>query len=134
MAPKLGMTAAKRPKSTLPNGQIGVVVGKLVAGGAADRAGLKDGDVIVKVGRTAIQSLDEWKEISATWLAGECVTFTLLDQSADPSIAQPAIPVNSSLKRVFEVGTTGKQNTLEWVRTLRSIAKLKYAKIPVDDV
>jgi S1-C subfamily serine protease len=65
------------PSST-PNGDAGAYVQSVTSGGAADRAGIKDGDLIVSVDGTPIRSFDELRGLISAHSPGETVTITLV--------------------------------------------------------
>ncbi|MCA9783134.1 MAG: DegQ family serine endoprotease [Candidatus Cloacimonetes bacterium] len=62
----LGLTVAEldsRSQSRLGRGRTGVMVESVDQGGAADRAGLEPGDIILEVGRRTVESVDDFNKI-----------------------------------------------------------------------
>lgn len=55
----------------------GVLVNSVEAGGAAEKAGLKAGDVIVKVDDKSVESMKELNAIKKSYKAGDTVTVTV---------------------------------------------------------
>ena len=60
----------------------GVFVYSVVKGGAGDKAGLQMGDVITKVGDTAVSSMEELAAVKKTYRAGDTVTLTVYRDGA----------------------------------------------------
>ena len=117
MGAKVGFTPAKRPGKDKP----GVVVSKVAAGSNAERCGLRDGDVLVRAGSTDVATVDEFKELSGGWLAGDSVLMRVVRGEGDAA---------EELKIWLEIGagTLPKKNTAEYVRAVRRIAGMKVAK------
>ncbi len=55
----------------------GVVVGEVIEGGAAERAGIIDGDLIVKVNDQAVTSVEEINEIRDKFKPGDTISITV---------------------------------------------------------
>ena len=55
----------------------GVYVSSTESGGAAEKAGLKSGDVIVKVGDKAVASLSDLNAVKKSYKAGDTATLTV---------------------------------------------------------
>lgn len=70
----------------------GVYINQVLENAAADKAGLKKGDIIVKIGDREIQSMDDLKEELEYYEAGSEVTFTVM-QMADGGYASTSIRV-----------------------------------------
>lgn len=70
----------------------GVYINQVLENAAADKAGLKKGDIIVKIGDRDIQSMDDLKEELEYYEAGSEVTFTVM-QMADGGYASTRIRV-----------------------------------------
>ena len=70
----------------------GVYINQVLENGAAARAGLKKGDIIVKIGDQDIKSMDELKAELEYYEAGSEVTFTVM-QIRDGDYAQTRIRV-----------------------------------------
>jgi S1-C subfamily serine protease len=64
--------------SETPNGDAGAYVQSVTPGGAADLAGIRDGDLIVDVDGTAIRSFDELRGFISSHSPGETVTVTVI--------------------------------------------------------
>jgi S1-C subfamily serine protease len=65
---------------TAPNGVSGVVVNNVVAGGPAEKAGLKNGDVISKLNGTAVTSANDFVTAIGNHKVGDTVTVTVTHQ------------------------------------------------------
>ena len=117
MGSKLGFTPAKRPGKDKP----GVLVTKVVAGSNAERCGLREGDVLVRAGSTNVATVDEFKELSGGWLAGDSVLIRVVRGEGEAA---------EEVKVWVEVGagTLPKKNITEYVRAVRRIAGMKVAK------
>ena len=117
MGSKVGFTPAKRPGKD----KLGVLVTKLVAGSNAERCGLREGDVLVRAGSTNVASVDEFKEVSGGWLAGDSVLMRVVRGEGEAA---------EEVKVWVEIGagTLPKKNTIEYVRAVRRIAGMKVAK------
>ena len=117
MGAKPGVTVGKRPGK----GKEGVTVGKVAAGSGAERAGLREGDVVVRVGREVVSGVDEWKEMSNTWQAGEVLQLRVLRGEGEAA---------EEVTVAVEMGaaTAPKKNSAEYVRSLRRLAGMKYAR------
>lgn len=59
--------------STTPNGDAGAYVQSVTNGGAADKAGIKSGDIIVAVDGVAVASFDELRGLTSGYAPGEKV-------------------------------------------------------------
>jgi serine protease Do len=68
-------------KSINPNKKGGVLVVGVDENGPAQRAGLKNGDIITKLGTQNINNLSDWDEVVSLVRAGEKVDITYLRQS-----------------------------------------------------
>ena len=55
----------------------GVLVSAVESGGAAERAGIRTGDVIIKVGEKAVTSLKDLNAVKKSYKAGDTVTVTV---------------------------------------------------------
>jgi S1-C subfamily serine protease len=64
--------------STTPNGDAGAYVQSVTDGGAAAKAGIKDGDLIVAVDGTPIRGFDELRGLISSHSPGETVTVTVV--------------------------------------------------------
>jgi len=64
--------------SATPNGDAGAYVQSVTGGGAADKAGIKDGDLIVSVDGTPIRSFDGLRGLISSHSPGETVTVTVV--------------------------------------------------------
>jgi putative serine protease PepD len=64
--------------SATPNGDAGAYVQSVTPGGAADKAGIKDGDLIVSVDGTPIRGFDELRGLISSHSPGETVTITVV--------------------------------------------------------
>ncbi len=67
----------KGPSET-PNGDAGAYVESVTSGGAADQAGIVDGDLIVAVDGTAIRSFDELRGLISSHSPGDTVSVTVV--------------------------------------------------------
>ena len=121
MGAKPGFVVGKRTGKGKEGG--GVVVGKVTAGSGAERAGLREGDLLMRVGRDAVAGVDEFKELSAAWQAGEVVVVKVRRGGEG---GEAAVEVKVAVE--MGAGTAPKKNSMEFVRSLRRIAGLKYAK------
>lgn len=115
---KLGLSVNKNKNGS------GVVITKISSGSSAANIGLCDGDIIIKADQNSIESLDEWKEISKGWKAGDLVKLQI---QRPPAITGGNNDIGV-IKLVLEVGGGGKKTTVESIRALRLIAGLKVAK------
>ena len=117
MGNKVGFTPAKRPGKDKP----GVLVSKVVAGSNAERCGLREGDVLIRAGSTDVTTVDEFKELSGGWLAGDNVLMRVVRGEGEAA---------EEVKVWVEIGagTLSKKNTTEYVRAVRRIAGMKVAK------
>jgi regulator of sigma E protease len=79
------------------------VLGKLIAGGPAERAGLKEGDRILRAGDKAV---DSWESLVAAVRAGPGIPLRLLVQRDSASFAVEVTPdaVSSGDTRVGRIG------------------------------
>ncbi len=79
--PYFAITAEEvTPRRAQQNGysvSAGVRVSSLEAGGASEKAGLKEGDIIVKVGDKAITSMNDLNGVKKSYKAGDTVTVTV---------------------------------------------------------
>ena len=64
----------------------GVFVYSVEEGGAADRAGLQMGDVIVKVGDTDINSMEDLTVVKKQYTSGDTTTFTIWRQGQEMTV------------------------------------------------
>ncbi len=64
--------------SATPNGDAGAYVQSVTEGGAAAKAGIKDGDLIVSVDGTTIRGFDELRGLISSHSPGETVTVTVV--------------------------------------------------------
>ena len=69
----------------LPNTK-GVFIGKVNDNGSAEKAGLKDGDVILKIGSKEVNSVAELQEEIGKRRPGDKVTLTIRNKSGDEEI------------------------------------------------
>ncbi len=69
----LGLTG---PSST-PNGDAGAYVQSVTSGGAADKAGIKAGDIITGIDGTQIRSFDELRGVVSSYSPGDKVVVTI---------------------------------------------------------
>ena len=116
---KPGFTVAKRTGKVKEGG--GVVVGKVSAGSGAERAGLREGDVVMRVGREEVKGVEEFKEMSGAWQAGEVVVLDVRRGEGEAAV---------DVKVRVEVGaaTAPKRNSVEFIRSMRRLAGMKHAK------
>jgi serine protease Do len=89
---KIGMKVANITpdlisKYQLPQQVQGVVITSIDPKGIAAQAGLQDGDVILKLNRSAIQSVDEFNKIMKQVKPGDNLLFYLLRDDANLFIA-----------------------------------------------
>ena len=73
----------------------GVFVYSVEEGGAADKAGFKMGDVIIKVGDTDITSMEDLNVVKKQYSAGDTATFTIYrdGQEMTMEVTWDAVPV-----------------------------------------
>lgn len=71
------LTAAVAKKSQLPAGSTGVVVSRVDVHSAAERAGLKPGDVITAIGGTAVQDVPDLRNRLALLRVGDVVELSV---------------------------------------------------------
>ncbi len=74
--PYLGIVGGTFNSNYVPNSAVseGVYVYSVEEGGAADKAGIKAGDVITKIGDEAIASLDDITTLRKSYVSGDTVT------------------------------------------------------------
>ena len=64
----------------------GVFVYSVEEGGAADKAGLKMGDVIIKVDDTDITSMEDLTAVKKQYSAGDTATFTIYREGQETRV------------------------------------------------
>ena len=84
--------------SATPNGDAGAYVQSVTGGGAADKAGIKDGDLIVSVDGTPIRGFDELRGLISAHSPGETVTVTVVrdGQRIDIDVTLGTLSTSSS--------------------------------------
>jgi Do/DeqQ family serine protease len=76
-----------KEKNKLPNTK-GVFVSKVVADGSADKAGMKDGEVILKIGSKEVNSVAELQEEIGKRRPGDKVNLTVRTKDGDEEIKE----------------------------------------------
>jgi serine protease Do len=71
----------------------GVYISEVVSGSAADKAGLKQGDIITAIDGTSISSVDELSSIMSSHSSGDTVSMTISRQSSSGSYASSTVSV-----------------------------------------
>ena len=117
MGSKVGFTAGKRAARGW--GRCGG--DEVVVGSGAERCGLREGDVVVRAGSVDVGTVDEFKELSGGWLAGDNVLMRVVRGEGEAA-EEKKIWVE------IGAGTLPKKNTTEYVRAVRRIAGMKVAK------
>ena len=64
----------------------GVLVSAVSEDGAAEKAGIKGGDLIVKIGKETVESLEDYMEVMGDLRAGETVKITVKRDGKDKAI------------------------------------------------
>jgi S1-C subfamily serine protease len=72
--------------SETPNGDAGAYVQSVTSGGAADKAGIKKGDLVVSVDGTAVRSFDELRGMVSAYSPGDTVTVQVVRNGATQNI------------------------------------------------
>jgi putative serine protease PepD len=81
--PAIGVEAATVSGSS---GRAGARISRLVAGGAADRAGLEPGDLVTELEGTAVRSVDELIVAIRTHKVGETVSLTFVRDGQERTV------------------------------------------------
>ncbi len=76
-----------KEKNKLPNTK-GVYVSKVVAEGSADKAGMKDGEVILKIGSKEVNSVAELQEEIGKRRPGDKISLTVRTKDGDEDIKE----------------------------------------------
>ena len=76
-----------KEKNKLPNTK-GVFVSKVVADGSADKAGMKDGEVILKIGSKEVNSVAELQEEIGKRRPGDKISLTVRTKDGDEDIKE----------------------------------------------
>jgi S1-C subfamily serine protease len=76
-----------KEKNKLPNLK-GVFVAKVIEDGSADKAGLKDGDVILKIGNKEVNSVASLQEEIGKRRPGDKVSITIRQKDGDEEIKE----------------------------------------------
>ena len=76
-----------KEKNKLPNTK-GVFVSKVVAEGSADKAGMKDGEVILKIGSKEVNSVAELQEEIGKRRPGDKISLTVRTKDGDEDIKE----------------------------------------------
>ncbi len=76
-----------KEKNKLPNTK-GVYVSKVVAEGSADKAGIKDGEVILKIGSKEVNSVAELQEEIGKRRPGDKISLTVRTKDGDEDIKE----------------------------------------------
>jgi serine protease Do len=76
-----------KEKNKLPNTK-GVFVSKVVEDGSADKAGMKDGEVILKIGSKEVNSVAELQEEIGKRRPGDKVSLTIRNKEGDEEIKE----------------------------------------------
>lgn len=76
-----------KEKNKLPNTK-GVFVSKVVEDGSADKAGMKDGEVILKIGSKEVNSVAELQEEIGKRRPGDKVSLTIRNKDGDEEIKE----------------------------------------------
>ncbi len=76
-----------KEKNELPNLQ-GVYVSKVIEGGAADKAGIKDGEVILKVGNHLVNSVASLQEEIGRRRPGDKIALTVRKKNGDEEVKE----------------------------------------------
>jgi Do/DeqQ family serine protease len=76
-----------KEKNKLPNTK-GVYVSKVVADGSADKAGMKDGEVILKIGSKEVNSVAELQEEIGKRRPGDKISLTVRTKDGDEDIKE----------------------------------------------
>ena len=95
--------------ATYYNMPIGAYVYEIAKGGAADKAGMKKGQVITKLGDDKIKSSEQLSEIVALYKSGEIVELTVQELTTDGTYTEKIIKVTlSSVQATDENDETPK--------------------------
>jgi Do/DeqQ family serine protease len=95
----------------------GVLVSDVYEGGPADRAGVKRGDIVLAMGKSAVATLSDYQDALAEYTTGDRLTLKIFRRGKEISIAlQPAsFPPELALETVYrrlgiKVGEARKGN------------------------
>jgi serine protease Do len=103
-----------KEKNKLPNLK-GVYLAKVVEDGSADKAGLKDGDVILKIGNKEVNSVAELQEEIGKRRPGDKVSLTIRKKDGDEVIkelvlrnkeGETSLVSKEEIKKNFALGAT----------------------------
>jgi Do/DeqQ family serine protease len=103
-----------KEKHKLPNLK-GVFLAKVVEDGSADKAGLKDGDVILKIGNKEVNSVAELQEEIGKRRPGDKVSLTIRRKDGDETIkelvlrnkeGETSLVSKEEIKKNFALGAT----------------------------
>lgn len=103
-----------KEKNNLPNLK-GVYLAKVVEDGSADKAGLKDGDVILKIGNKEVNSVAELQEEIGKRRPGDKVSLTVRKKDGDEVIkelvlrnkeGETSLVSKEEIKKNFALGAT----------------------------
>ncbi len=81
------VTQEIKESNKLPNTK-GVYVAKVIEDGSADKAGIKDGDIILKVGGKEVNSVAELQEEIGKRRPGDKVALTLRSKNGDDTVKE----------------------------------------------
>ncbi|MCU0597536.1 MAG: trypsin-like peptidase domain-containing protein, partial [Desulfobacterota bacterium] len=81
----------------------GVLVSDVFEGGPADRAGVKRGDIVLAMGKSAVATLSDYQDALAEYTTGDRLTLKIFRRGKEVSIAlQPAsFPPELALETVY---------------------------------
>lgn len=90
----------------------GVYVYSVVSGGAADKAGIKVGDVITKIGKKSISSMDDLMAVKKSYSSGDKTSFTIYrnGKSKKVTVTWGTQPKTRSTSSDTSTNATRKQN------------------------
>jgi len=110
----LGITAGTMNEQMASQTKLtqGVYVYSVESGSAAEKAGLKVGDVITKIDETTISSMDDLSAAKKSYSAGDTATFTIYrdGKSQEIKVTWGTQPADTSSKTQTDTSTGATQN------------------------
>ena len=126
-----------KEKNKLPNTK-GVYVSKVVAEGSADKAGIKDGEVILKIGSKEVNSVAELQEEIGKRRPGDKISLTVRTKDGDEDIKElvlrnsdgdTKLVSKEEISKNFALGATFRTLTSKEMKELNISYGVKIAEL-----
>jgi serine protease Do len=126
-----------KEKNKLPNTK-GVYVSKVVADGSADKAGMKDGEVILKIGSKEVNSVAELQEEIGKRRPGDKISLTVRTKDGDEDIKElvlrnsdgdTKLVSKEEISKNFALGATFRTLTSKEMKELNISYGVKIAEL-----